>query len=104
MTRNGGPDGTHAPGPAHAPDGTTPRLRFSIAKRALYALGAGVVVLAISVPIIVVAARWSPIAGLVAVLIAVVAVIAAIGTVATRMVNSARDDYLTAQQQRPDTN
>ena len=72
------------------------RPRFSIAKLAFYSLGAGVIVLVVSVPIIALAAHWNPIAGLVAVLLAVVAVIAAIGTVSTRMVNAVRDEHLAA--------
>ncbi|WP_238421647.1 hypothetical protein [Gordonia sp. 'Campus'] len=67
---------------------------FSIAKLAFYALGAGVLVLVVSVPIIVLCAHWSPIAGLVAALVAVAAMIAAIGTVANRMVDRARAGLL----------
>ncbi|MEO9329983.1 hypothetical protein [Gordonia aurantiaca] len=80
-----------------AADTPRPGGGFSIAKLAFYALGAGVLVLAVCVPIVVVCANWSPIAGLVAALAAVVAMIAAIGTVANRMVNRARAELLAAQ-------
>ncbi|WP_223204590.1 hypothetical protein [Gordonia jinghuaiqii] len=74
-----------------------PAAGFSIAKLAFYALGAGVLVLAVSVPVIVLCAHWSPFAGLVAALVAVAAMIAAIGTVANRMVNRARAAMLAEQ-------
>ncbi|ATD71350.1 MULTISPECIES: hypothetical protein [Gordonia] len=74
---------------------------FSIAKLAFYALGAGVLVLAVSIPIIVLLANWSPVAGLIAALAAVVAMIAAIGTVANRMVNRARADLIAARDDHP---
>ncbi|MGW6032387.1 hypothetical protein [Gordonia terrae] len=70
---------------------------FSIAKLAFYALGAGVLVLIVSIPIIALCARWSPVAGLVAALVAVAAMIAAIGTVANRMVDRARADLIAAR-------
>lgn len=70
---------------------------FSFAKLALYALGAGVLVLLVSIPIILGLAQWSPVAGLVAALVAVIAMIAAIGTVSNRMVNTARDRMLAAR-------
>ena len=73
---------------------------FSIAKLAFYALGAGVLVLIVSVPIIALCAHWSPIAGLVAALVAVAAMIAAIGTVANRMVDRARTDLIAARDGR----
>lgn len=85
-----GPDDTPRPGGG-----------FSIAKLAFYALGAGVLVLAVCIPIIVVCANWSPFAGLAAALVAVVAMIAAIGTVANRMVDRARAELLAAQDRPP---
>ena len=82
-------------------DTPQPGSGFSIAKLAFYALGAGVLVLAVSIPIIVLLANWSPIAGLIGALAAVVAMIAAIGTVANRMVNRARADLLAARDDHP---
>ena len=46
---------------------------FSFGKMVLYSLGAGVLVLLVSIPIILLIAQWSPVAGLVVALIAVVA-------------------------------
>ncbi len=89
--RGGGGSGRHSP----AGGG------FSIAKLAFYALGAGALVLAVCIPIIVVCANWSPFAGLAAALVAVVAMIAAIGTVANRMVDRARAELLAAQDRPP---
>ena len=63
----GRPSGSDAAGASSASSG------FSIAKLAFYALGAGVLVLIVSVPIIALCAHWSPIAGLVAALVAVAA-------------------------------
>ncbi|MHC3000667.1 hypothetical protein [Gordonia metallireducens] len=74
---------------------------FSIAKLAFYALGAGVLVLAVCIPLILLLANWSPVAGLIAALAAVVAMIAAIGTVANRMVNRARADLIAARDGHP---
>ncbi|MFE0749892.1 hypothetical protein [Gordonia sp. NPDC058843] len=89
----------HGGGPSESvPAGASPASTgFSIAKLAFYALGAGVLVLIVSVPIIALCARWSPIAGLVAALVAVAAMIAAIGTVANRMVERARADLIAAR-------
>ncbi|AZZ82699.1 hypothetical protein C5O27_17910 [Gordonia alkanivorans] len=95
-------DGT----PAGEADGNTPDTPsagsgFSIAKLAFYALGAGVLVLAACIPLILLLANWSPLAGLVAALAAVVAMIAAIGTVANRMVNRARAELIAARDGHP---
>ena len=71
--------------------------RFSIGKLVFYALGAGVLVLLISIPIILVIAQWSPIAGLVVALLAVLAMIAAIGAVSRRMIATAEREILAAR-------
>ncbi|AZG43764.1 hypothetical protein [Gordonia insulae] len=71
--------------------------RFSFGKLVLFALGAGVLVLLVSIPIILLIARWSPIAGLVVALIAVLAMIAAIGTVSRRMIATAEREILAAR-------
>ncbi|WP_338855389.1 hypothetical protein WDY80_13725 [Gordonia hongkongensis] len=96
-------DAGYGDGPAGRPSGaeqasaSSTSSGFSIAKLAFYALGAGVLVLIVSVPIIALCAHWSPIAGLVAALVAVAAMIAAIGTVANRMVDRARTDLIAAR-------
>ena len=91
-------DGHGGPPPESVPkDSASASTGFSIAKLAFYALGAGVLVLIASVPIIALCAHWSPIAGLVAALVAVAAMIAAIGTVANRMVDRARTDLIAAR-------
>ncbi|MDL9944473.1 hypothetical protein QSJ19_02495 [Gordonia sp. ABSL11-1] len=74
-------------------DGT----RFSLGKLVFYALGAGVLVLVVSIPIILAIAHWSPIAGLVVALLAVLAMIAAIGTVSRRMIATAEREILAAR-------
>ncbi|MDY6811131.1 MAG: hypothetical protein SW127_19310 [Actinomycetota bacterium] len=70
---------------------------FSFGKLVLYALGAGVIVLLVSIPIILLIAQWSPIAGLVVALIAVLAMIAAIGTVSRRIIATAEREILAAR-------
>ncbi|OUC79178.1 hypothetical protein [Gordonia lacunae] len=91
-------DGHHGSPAGSAPaDAGAASAGFSIAKLAFYALGTGVLVLIVSVPIIALCAHWSPIAGLVAALVAVAAMIAAIGTVANRMVDRARADLIAAR-------
>ncbi|ASR02763.1 hypothetical protein [Gordonia rubripertincta] len=95
-------DGTPA-GEAVGDSSDTPSASggFSIAKLAFYALGAGVLVLAVCIPLILLLANWSPLAGLVAALAAVAAMIAAIGTVANRMVNRARAHLIAARDGHP---
>ncbi len=67
---------------------------FSFAKLALLSLGAGVLVLVIGVPIIVLIAQWSPTVGLIVALAVVIAMIAAIATVSRRIVAAAERDIL----------
>ncbi|NMO04233.1 hypothetical protein HH308_23730 [Gordonia sp. TBRC 11910] len=77
---------------------------FSFVRLALLALSAGAVVLLVSVPIILVLARWSVIAGLIAALVAIVAIIAAIGLVSQRIVATAERQLKEqlAQRERTD--
>ncbi|WAC55795.1 hypothetical protein [Gordonia sp. SL306] len=77
--------------------------RFSYGKLVLYSLGAGVVVLLVSIPVILLVAQWSPIAGLVIALIAVLAMIWVIGGVSRRMIARAEHEILAARSDRPDT-
>lgn len=80
---------------------------FSFVRLALLALGAGAVVLFISVPIILLVARWSVIAGLIVALIAIIAIIAAIGVVAQRIVGQAEQqlrDQQSDQRNRQERN
>ncbi|MGC4959864.1 hypothetical protein [Gordonia sp. DT101] len=77
--------------------------RFSYGKLVLYSLGAGVVVLLVSIPVILLVAQWSPIAGLVIALIAVLAMIWVIGGVSRRMIARAEHEILAARADRPHT-
>ncbi|SIS20249.1 hypothetical protein [Williamsia sterculiae] len=61
----------------------------SFARLALTSLGAGVLVLAISVPIVVGLSQVSPVAALVVALLAVVGAIAAIGLTSNHQINKA---------------
>ena len=70
---------------------------FSFGKMVLYSLGAGVLVLLVSIPIILLIAQWSPVAGPVVALIAVLAMIAAIGTVSRRIIATAEREILAAR-------
>ncbi|MXP21180.1 hypothetical protein GIY30_07405 [Gordonia sp. HNM0687] len=76
---------------------TLDNTHFSFGKLVLYSLGAGVIVLLVSIPIILLIAQWSPIAGLVVALIAVLAMIAAIGTVSRRIIATAEREILAAR-------
>lgn len=80
--------------------GSQPR-PFSFVRLALLALGAGALVLLISVPIILLVARWSVIAGLVVALIAIVAIVAAIGVVAQRIVGQAEQQLRDQRANQP---
>ncbi|MGV9710133.1 hypothetical protein ACWDTI_05665 [Gordonia sp. NPDC003424] len=71
--------------------------RFSFARLVTFSLGAGTLVLLVSVPIILLCARWSPIAGLVAALIAVLVMIGVIGAVSRRMIAAAEQEILAEQ-------
>ncbi len=62
---------------------------FSFVRLVFFALGAGVLVLLVSIPIILGVAVWSPLAGLIVAILAVIGVIAAIGVVSQRMVGQA---------------
>lgn len=59
---------------------------FSFAKFVLFSLGAGAIVLIVSIPIIYALAHWSPYAGLFGALVAIVLMIAVIGVVSRRMI------------------
>ncbi|MFT4043646.1 MAG: hypothetical protein QM673_10840 [Gordonia sp. (in: high G+C Gram-positive bacteria)] len=63
--------------------------RFSYGRFVLFSLGAGVLVLLVSIPIIVLLAHWTPAAGLLGALVAVIAMIAAIGLVARKLLATA---------------
>ncbi|MEE3852506.1 hypothetical protein VZC37_19350 [Gordonia sp. LSe1-13] len=76
--------------------------RFSFGRLVLFSLGAGVLVLVVSIPIILLVAQWSPVAGLVVALIAVLAMLAAIGTVSRRMISTAEREILAARAAEED--
>ncbi|MFW0787140.1 hypothetical protein AAFP35_21795 [Gordonia sp. CPCC 206044] len=78
-------------------DDQRPTTSFSFGRFVLFSLGAGVVVLIVAVPIILLLAQWSPIAGLVGAFVAVVTMIAVIGTVSRRMVDTAERDLRAAR-------
>ena len=71
---------------------------FSFSKLVFNSLGAGVLLLVVSIPIILLVARWSPVAGLIVAVLAMVAMIAVIGVVSRRMVASAERDILAQQR------
>ena len=80
--------------------------QFSFIRLALLSLSAGAVVLLVSIPIILLLAAWSVIAGLIAALIAIIAIIAAIGLVSQRIVGQAeqqlKDQLAQREQERID--
>lgn len=76
---------------------------FSFARFVTYSLGAGILVLLISIPIILALARWTPIAGLVAALIAVLVMIGVIGLVSRRIIAAAERDIRAAQAETSTT-
>ncbi|MGC5246509.1 hypothetical protein ACPXB3_06250 [Gordonia sp. DT219] len=86
MTSSPGSSGGAAPG-GHP--GGDAEYQFSYGRFVLFVLGAGVIVLLISIPIILALARWSPIAGLVAALISVALMITAIGVTSKRLIGKA---------------
>jgi flagellar biosynthesis component FlhA len=61
--------------------------RFSFARLALFTVGAGVVVLAISAVVVIGLAEVSPVAALIVALLALILAIVAMGIVANRMVD-----------------
>ncbi len=65
----------------------TPSQRFSFARLAIGALGAGALVLAISVPVVIGLAMVSPISALIVAVLALVLAVAVMGIVANRMVD-----------------
>ncbi|MBA4022524.1 MAG: hypothetical protein C0482_09170 [Gordonia sp.] len=69
----------------------TPQRRFSFARLALFSLGAGALVLAISVPVVIGLAQLSPVAALIVAVLALILAVAAMGIVANRMVDRAAD-------------
>ncbi|GAB19063.1 hypothetical protein GOEFS_073_00830 [Gordonia effusa NBRC 100432] len=77
---------------------------FSFVRLALLALGAGAIVLVVSIPIILLLAQWSVTAGLIAALVAIIAIIAAIGLVSQRIVGQAeqqlKDEIAQREQER----
>ncbi|MFW0792950.1 hypothetical protein AAFP30_03970 [Gordonia sp. CPCC 205515] len=82
-------------------DAGTPH--FSFARLVTFSLGAGTLVLLISIPIILVLARWTPIAGLVGALVAVLVMIGVIGVVSRRIISAAERDILAAQAETATT-
>lgn len=75
--------------------------RFSYGRFVVLVLGAGVVVLLICVPIVLVLAKWDPIAGLVAALLAVVAMITAIGFTSKYQIGKAERAMRAARGEGP---
>ncbi|MFW0791617.1 hypothetical protein [Gordonia sp. CPCC 205333] len=77
---------------------------FSFVRLALLALGAGAIVLIVSIPIILLLAQWSVTAGLIAAVVAIIAIIAAIGFVSQRIVGQAeeqlKDEIAQREQER----
>jgi 4-hydroxybenzoate polyprenyltransferase len=69
----------------------TQQRRFSFARLALFSLGAGALVLAISIPVVIGLAQLSPVAALIVAVLALVLAVAAMGIVANRMVDRAAD-------------
>ncbi|ORM33864.1 MULTISPECIES: hypothetical protein [Williamsia] len=69
----------------------TQQRRFSFARLALFSLGAGALVLAISVPVVIGLAQLSPVAALIVAVLALILAVAAMGIVANRMVDRAAD-------------
>jgi len=61
--------------------------RFSFARLALFTVGAGVAVLAVSAVIVIGLAKVSPVAALIVALLALILAIVAMGIVANRMVD-----------------
>lgn len=79
----------------------TPPRQFSFARLAVGALGAGALVLVISVPIAIGLAVVSPAAALIVAILALVLAVAVMGIVANRMVDRAARDM--QSDARPDT-
>ena len=77
--------------------------RFSYGRFVVMVLGAGAIVLIISIPIILALAKWSAIAGLVAALVAVIAMITAIGFTSKFQIGKAERALRAAQGQDPPT-
>lgn len=75
-----------------------PEFHFSYGKFVLAALGSGVLVLVVCVPIILALAHWSPIAGLIASAVSVIAMITVIGYVSRRQISRAEQAIRAAQQ------
>ena len=98
---NSNPQNPNAQNPnAQNPDG---EYRFSYGRFVLYVLGSGVLVLLVSIPVILGLARWwTPVAGLIAAILAVIVMIAVIGTVARRQLADA-ERQITAQRDRDAT-
>jgi Flp pilus assembly protein TadB len=63
--------------------------QFSFARLALFALGAGAVVLVVSVPIVIWLAHVAPLVALIVAFLALVLAVAVMGIVANRMVDRA---------------
>lgn len=67
----------------------TPPRQFSFARLAVFSLGAGALVLAISVPVVIGLAQVTPIVALIVAVLALVLAVAVMGIVANRMVDRA---------------
>lgn len=67
----------------------TPPRQFSFARLAVFSLGAGALVLAVSIPIVIGLAQVAPIAALIVAVLALVLAVAVMGIVANRMVDRA---------------
>lgn len=85
-------------------DDPTGRGGFSFAKLVFYSLGAGALVLFVSIPIILLVARWSAVGGLVVALLAVVGMITAIGIVSRRVIASAERTLIAQRDARDHSN
>jgi divalent metal cation (Fe/Co/Zn/Cd) transporter len=70
----------------------TEQRRFSFARLAVFSLGAGALVLAISVPVVIGLAQVSPVAALIVAILALVLAVAVMGIVSNRMVDRAAGD------------
>jgi multisubunit Na+/H+ antiporter MnhG subunit len=74
--------------------------QFSFARLALFALGAGAVVLVVSVPIVIWLAQTAPLVALIVALLALILAVAVMGIVANRMIDRAAQDMTADADQK----